>query len=202
MYTKVVRMTMELRYKKWRLREHTRCTTLKFATKSLIKTRWRTLRLLRATNASEFDRITSALNITGYQHVDPFQIPTEDPIVECKISVRAKYYQRRVVKLAEVKTSITSSEQQFYEQKNSTLSNLLEDLSSLVESNDSQAKKIGAEKLMKELFNEVVEERSLDVLSGPEKDRFSWYAKEAEKRQKLADSQARKAEKQQRKTRK
>ncbi|CAH8864051.1 unnamed protein product [Trichobilharzia szidati] len=198
----VIRMTLELRYKKWRLKEHPRCVTLKRATNCLMTARWRALRLLRATNTSEFNRITSALKITRYQHIDPYRVCTNDPTAERKRSMRNEFYQRRLAKLAGLKTTLSSSEKEFYARKNSVLSSLLADLSSLVDSNDSESKKADAEKLMKELFNEVVEERKLDVLREPEEDKFLWYANEAKEREKLAVAQALKQENQQRKTRK
>ncbi|KAK4468875.1 hypothetical protein MN116_008038 [Schistosoma mekongi] len=197
----VIRMTLGLRYRKWRLNEHPRCFTLRRATKCLMKARWRTLRLLRATNLSEFNRITAALKITGYQHIDPYKLGTNDPVVQRKLSVRKECYQRRLGKLAVFKTKLFASEEEFYKRKNALLSSLLTDVTLLIDP-DSPDRKHKAESFMKQLFNEVVEERKLDVLKEPEDDRFAWYTKEADERERYMIQQARKLEKQQRKTRK
>ncbi|KAH8874681.1 hypothetical protein KSF78_0008474 [Schistosoma japonicum] len=198
----VIRMTLGLRYKKWRLKEHPRCVTLERATKCLMKARWRTLRLLRATNLSEFNRITAALKITGYQHVDPYKLGTNDPVVQRKLSVRKECYQRRLGKLAVLKTKLSASEEEFYRRKNVLLSSLLNDVTLLVDSNNPDQKRHKAESLMKQLFSEVVEERKLDALKEPEEDHFAWYTKEAKERERYMIQQAQKLEKQQRKTRK
>ncbi|CAH8619798.1 unnamed protein product [Schistosoma rodhaini] len=199
---KIVRMTLELRYKKWRLKEHPRCITLKLATKCLIRARQRSLRLLRATNLSEFNRITSALKIVRYEHVDPYRLCTDDPIVQRKISFRNECYQRRIAKMTVFKAKLISSEQEFYIEKNKTLTNLLGDLTLLVDSNNPETKQKEAEHLMKQLFNEVIEERQLNSLRKPIEDRFLWYTKEGEKREQFNAEKARKLEKQQRKLRK
>lgn len=57
--------------------------------------RQRTLRLLRATNLSEFHRITSALKIVHYEHVDPYRLYTDDSMVQRKNSFRNECYQVR-----------------------------------------------------------------------------------------------------------
>ncbi|VDP56318.1 unnamed protein product [Schistosoma mattheei] len=138
---KIVRMTLELRYKKWRLKEHPRCITLKLATKCLMNARQRTLRLLRATNLSEFHRITSALKIVHYEHVDPYRLYTDDPM-------------ERIRRMTVLKANFISSQQEFYNEKNEILTNLLDDLTLLVDSNNSEMKKNKAKNLMKQLFHE------------------------------------------------
>ncbi|CAH8538133.1 unnamed protein product [Schistosoma turkestanicum] len=201
---KIVRMTLELRYKKWRLKEQPRCVTLRLATRCLLNARKRDLRLLRATNLPEFHRITSALKITGYEHVDPYRLPTNDPVVQRKISFRHECYQKRLTKLAVLKAKLLSSESEFYNRKNKTLTNLLNDLSMLVveDANNPENKTIEAKNLMKQLFNEIVEERKLETLQAPMEDQLTWYAKEAVKREQYHAKQAQKLEKQQRKMRK
>ncbi|RTG82821.1 uncharacterized protein DC041_0003404 [Schistosoma bovis] len=186
---KIVRMTLELRYKKWRLKEHPRCITLKLATKCLMNARQRTLRLLRATNLSEFHRITSALKIVHYEHVDPYRSYTDDPM-------------ERIRRMTVLKANLISSQQEFYTEKNETLTNLLNDLTSLVDSNHSEMKKKEAQNLMKQLFYEVIEERQLATLHKPIEDQFLWYLKEAKQREQYLLMKSQKLEKQQRKLRK
>ncbi|CAH8576171.1 unnamed protein product [Schistosoma mattheei] len=199
---KIVRMTLELRYKKWRLKEHPRCITLKLATKCLMNARQRTLRLLRATNLSEFHRITSALKIVHYEHVDPYRLYTDDPMVQRKNSFRTECYQERIRRMTVLKANFISSQQEFYNEKNEILTNLLDDLTLLVDSNNSEMKKNKAKNLMKQLFHEVIEERQLASLHKPIEDQFLWYLKEAKQREQYLMMKLQKLEKQQRKLRK
>ncbi|CAL8070602.1 unnamed protein product [Calicophoron daubneyi] len=200
---KIIRMTMRLRYKKKLFEEHPRNVTLLRATRCLISARRRTLRLLRSTNMPEFERLTKALEITGYLHPDPYDFGYMDETVRRKKATRAECYQIRLAKLANLKVRRATSEQEFYARKEETLENLLNDLA-LLESKDSD-KAPDREKALatlQTLFREVVSERKNEVLKGPQDDQLLWYYKEEEEREKYARVQAEKAEKQLRRKKK
>lgn len=199
----IVRMTMQLRYKKWRLLANDRCTPLKCAIRALITARWRKLRLLRSTNLAEFERIAAALKITGFLFPDPFYFATDDLTIARKKEVKDECYQHRLAKLASLKKRMQSSEQEFYKWKNTQLKEILNNLSSilLIDKSDSAEKKREAENMLRHLLDVVTKERQAEVLSGPETYALQWYVNEAEKRREYQLMEAKKAEKQLRRTR-
>ncbi|CAI2731865.1 unnamed protein product [Schistosoma spindalis] len=199
---KIVRMTLELRYKKWRLKEHPRCITLKLATKCLIKARQRSLRLLRATNLSEFNRITTALKIIRYEHIDPYRLPIDDPIVQRKNAFRNECYQGRLRRMTVFKAKLMVSQQQFYIEKKEILTNLLNNLTIFIDSNNPTIQKEKAKHFIKQLFDEIIKQRQLDCLQKPIQDQFLWYLNETKQREQYFIEKSRKLEKQQRKLRK
>ncbi|KAF8570508.1 hypothetical protein P879_00800 [Paragonimus westermani] len=190
----VIRMTMKIRFKKRMLQEHPRNKTLLASTRALVNARFRTLRLLRATNLPEFNRLTKALAITGFRHPDPFELPETNPIVERKRAVRAECFQLRLTKLANLKVDLAASEQTFYERKEKRLNKVLQDLVSLQRNESSDENMEGAKRMLESLFQEVIQERQNEVLSGPEQDALSWYANEAVQRERYVALQAEKAQ--------
>ncbi|KAA3676028.1 uncharacterized protein DEA37_0012013 [Paragonimus westermani] len=190
----VIRMTMRIRFKKRMLQEHPRNKTLRASTRALINARFRTLRLLRATNLPEFNRLTKALEITGFRHPDPFDLPETNPIAERKRAVRADCFQLRLTKLANLKVDLAASEQTFYERKEKQLNKVLQDLASLQRNESSDENMESAKRMLKSLFQEVIKERQNEVLSGPEQDALSWYANEAIQRERYVALQAEKAQ--------
>ncbi|VDO54850.1 unnamed protein product [Schistosoma margrebowiei] len=193
----------KLRYKKWRLKEHPRCITLKLATKCLMNARQRTLRLLRATNLSEFHRITSALKFVHYEHVDPYRLCTDDPMVQRKNSFRNECYQERIRRMTVLKANLISSQQEFYIEKYQILTNLLNNLNIFINSNYFNIKQENVPQfIIKQLFYEIIKERQLINLDKPINDQFLWYFNETKKRDKYLMEKLQKLEKQQRKLRK
>ncbi|KAF5402950.1 hypothetical protein PHET_03515 [Paragonimus heterotremus] len=197
----VIRMTMKIRFKKKMLQEHPRNKTLRASTRALINDRVRMLRLLRATNLSEFNRLTKALEITGFRHPDPFDLPETNPIVERKKAVRADCFQLRLTKLANLKVDLAASEQTFYERKQKRMNKMLQDLASLQQNESGDGNMEDAKLMLENLFQEVIKERQSEVLSGPEQDALSWYANEAVQRERYAVLQAEKAQRQLRRKR-
>ncbi|THD19702.1 hypothetical protein D915_009360 [Fasciola hepatica] len=198
----VVRMTVRIRQKKWMLQKHPRNLIMFRATRALVHARWRTLRLLRATNMPEFLRLCEALNITGYRHIDPFEYPTTDPVVERKKAVREECRRVRLLKLANCKLNIAAAEQNFYKRKQDQLNQLVDQLATLElfsehpssnQSDDPAVRRERAKILLEQLFDETVEARQNEVLRGVQEDQLSWYRKEQEIREKYLAQQAEKA---------
>lgn len=204
---KVVRMTMLLRYKKWTLKGEHRNRKLICAIKALIVARQSELRHLRATNLPEFNRLVEALQITGYRHPDPYELPNTDVVSQRKKAFREECYQSRLARLALLKSELSASAQSFYEQKAAKLNSLLHTLASLdskdtssnVEPNSEQMEK--AKDILKALFQEVVQERRSEVLRAPEEDELKWFSREAVLRKEYFAKQAEKAERQSRRKR-
>lgn len=195
----VIRLTMLLRAKKRTAVDHPKNLCLRFAIRALIRRRQRQLRLLRATNMAEFKRLTEALQITGYEHPDPYKLPDTDPVVKRKLATRSECYQMRLTKLAKLKMEFVAIEKAFYKNKEAQLNKMLQDLTIL---DEPQSEGTGASNLdvaqrrLEALFQEVVKERQNETLIIPESDRLEWYFREAVGRERYAARLAEKARKQ------
>ncbi|OON14536.1 hypothetical protein X801_09672 [Opisthorchis viverrini] len=146
---------------------------------------------------AEFKRLTEALQITGYEHPDPYKLPDTDPVVKRKLATRSECYQMRLTKLAKLKMEFVAIEKAFYKNKEAQLNKMLQDLTILDEPHSEGASNLDvAQRRLEALFQEVVKERQNETLVIPESDRLEWYFREAVGRERYAARLAEKARKQ------
>ncbi|KAL3316207.1 hypothetical protein Ciccas_005153 [Cichlidogyrus casuarinus] len=181
--TKVIDLTVKLRYKKSILQANPRNYPLRCATEGLIHQRYRALAHLRSRNLKEFDRVTKALGITKFCFQNPFDQLILDEKDKRIRAVSEDCYKERLAKIARLKNNMAKDRDTFQNEiKPQKLGRVRELLTSL---SDTPLSDERLEQLLSSVFQEVLTDRRYKLLEGPMKDELFWYHDEERQRQKV-----------------